>query len=140
MSKAENIKQYYAKKHKEQKDKERNITYAKSLRYTRHLSLENHIWENMITYINAALVSQIAIRKYKYEELIGCNKEELLDYLKSINISNIEIESYPDWEPDHIIAISNFNLKDPEQQKECFNFKNLQVLSKHDNRVKYNKL
>jgi hypothetical protein len=64
--------------------------------------------------------------------------KDLLEYLRSINKSKIDIESYPEWEPDHIKAISNYNLKDIEQQKECFNFKNLQVLSKHDNRVKYN--
>lgn len=92
----------------------------------------------MISRINNAFVTQHATRKYKYEELIGCNKTELCEYLRSINVSNIDIELYPEWEPDHIKAIANFNLKDIEQQKECFNFKNLQVLSKHDNRVKYN--
>jgi hypothetical protein len=33
-------------------------------------------------------------------------------------------------------AIYNFNLKNENDQKKCFNFKNLQVLSKHDNKVK----
>jgi hypothetical protein len=139
MSKAENIKLYYVKKYKEKKDKERNINYAESLRHTKYLSLENHIWENMINRINNTFISQNIERLYSYIELIGCNKTELLEYLKSINISGIDIELYPKWEPDHIIAIYNFNLKNENEQKKCFNFKNLQVLSKHDNRVK-NKL
>jgi hypothetical protein len=140
MSKADNIKQYYANKHKEKKHKERNLAYATSLRNNKYLNLENHIWENMINRINNAFITQNAKRIYKYEELIGCSKTELLEYLTSINISSVEIELYPSWEPDHIIPVSSFNLKDINEQKECFNFKNLQILSKHDNRVKYNKL
>lgn len=137
MSKSENIKEYYAKKYKEKKDKERNIIYAKSLRNTKYLNLENHIWENMINRINIAFKKQNATRHYKYEELIGCNRTELLDYLTSINKLDINIESYPEWEPDHIKAICTYNLKNIEEQKICFNFNNLQVLSKHDNRVKF---
>ena len=90
----------------------------------------------MINRINETLKIQNTKKFYSNIELIGCNKTELLEYLKSTNKSSIDIESYPEWEPDHIIPICSFNLKNNNEQKECFNFKNLQVLSKHDNRVK----
>ena len=132
MSRKENIKKYYSLKN----EKEKNIKYAISIRKNKYLDLENHIWSNMINRINNGFKNQNAIRNYKYEELIGCNKTELFEYLKSINMTGIDIELYPEWEPDHIVAICNFNLKNKDDQKICFHFKNIQVLSKHDNKVK----
>ena len=132
MSKKENIKKYYANKYKKEKQKE----YAISLIKNRYIDLENHIWENMIYRINKSFKVQNAIRNYSFDELIGCNKSELLEYLKSTNKSNIDIELYPEWEPDHIIPICSFNLKNIDNQKKCFNYKNIQVLSKDNNRIK----
>ena len=60
----------------------------------------------------------------------------MLEYIKTSNKTEIKIESYPKWKPDHIIPVSSFNLKIEDEQKKCFNYKNIQILSKHDNRVK----
>lgn len=40
------------------------------------------------------------------------------------------------WEVDHIKPCSLFNLADPTQQRECFNYSNLQPLFVLDNRKK----
>ena len=40
---------------------------------------------------------------------------------------------------DHIIPVTAFNLSDPEQQKECFHFTNLQPLWGTENLRKSNK-
>lgn len=74
-------------------------------------------------------------------ELLGCTPEEL----------KIHIEkqfkpgwTWADWGPvfeiDHIIPCSKFDMTDPEQQKQCFHFTNLQPLLKAVNRSKWNKL
>lgn len=44
------------------------------------------------------------------------------------------------WHIDHIIPCSFFDLSDPEQQKECFNYKNLQPLWAEDNLSKGNNI
>lgn len=64
-------------------------------------------------------------------ELTGCNGHELKQYLESqfkpeMTWSNHGII----WEIDHIIPCSKFDLIDPEQQKQCFHFSNLQPLFK----------
>jgi hypothetical protein len=100
MSRKENIKKYYSLKN----EKEKNIKYAKSLRKNSYLDLENHIWNNMISRINNGFISQNATRSYKYEELIGCKKDELLDYLKSINSSGIDIA------PSHFVAFAPLTI------------------------------
>ena len=48
-------------------------------------------------------------------------------------------DNYGEWEIDHIRPCSSYNLKDPDQQLECFNYSNLQPLWKKENRKKSNK-
>ena len=43
------------------------------------------------------------------------------------------------WHIDHIVPCSKFDLSDPDQQKECFNYKNLQPLWAKENILKSNK-
>lgn len=42
-------------------------------------------------------------------------------------------ENYGEWHIDHIKPCSSFDLSDPKQQKECFNYTNLQPLWAIDN-------
>jgi 5-methylcytosine-specific restriction endonuclease McrA len=44
------------------------------------------------------------------------------------------------WHIDHIIPCSNFDFSDPIQQKECFNYTNLQPLEAKANIKKSNKM
>ena len=41
--------------------------------------------------------------------------------------------NYELWHIDHIRPCSLFNLADPKEQKECFNYKNLQPLWAEEN-------
>ena len=42
-------------------------------------------------------------------------------------------DNYGDWHIDHIIPCAAFDLTDIEQQKKCFNYKNLQPLWAEEN-------
>tara|TARA_R110000765_G_scaffold220519_1_gene324427 strand:- start:36 stop:668 length:633 start_codon:yes stop_codon:yes gene_type:complete len=44
------------------------------------------------------------------------------------------------WHIDHIIPCASFDFSDPEQQKKCFHYTNLQPLWAHDNMSKGNKI
>ena len=44
-----------------------------------------------------------------------------------------------EWHIDHIKPCAAFDLTDPKQQKECFNYKNLQPLWAQDNIKKSDK-
>ena len=44
------------------------------------------------------------------------------------------------WHIDHVKPCTSFDLSDPEQQKKCFHYTNLQPLWAHDNMSKGNKI
>jgi 5-methylcytosine-specific restriction endonuclease McrA len=44
------------------------------------------------------------------------------------------------WVVDHIVPCASFDMSKPEQQRECFNYKNLQPLCSVENNVKSDRL
>jgi hypothetical protein len=76
-------------------------------------------------------------------ELIGCNIEQLKKWLQYTAINNgylnFNINNYScnEFEIDHIIPCSWFNLSDINQQKDCFHYKNMQILSINDHNKKH---
>jgi hypothetical protein len=75
-------------------------------------------------------------------ELIGCDIAFLIKYLESLFQKDMTWENYGfyGWHIDHIKPCSSFDLTDPAQQKECFNYKNLQPLWAQDNYSKGDKV
>jgi hypothetical protein len=68
-------------------------------------------------------------------ELIGCEWETLQAHLKSKFTEGMSWDNYGKngWEVDHIRPCASFDLQQPEQQRECFHYTNLQPLwSKHN--------
>jgi hypothetical protein len=80
-------------------------------------------------------------KEYSLHILIGCTLEELRSYLESQFIAGMSWDNYGrgGWEVDHIRPCASFDLSDPEQQKQCFNYKNLQPLWGIDNWKKHAK-
>lgn len=74
-------------------------------------------------------------------ELLGCDFEFLKDYLESKFLPGMTWENYGlyGWHIDHITPVASFDLLDPEQQKKCFHYSNLQPLWAKDNLVKGSK-
>ena len=64
----------------------------------------------------------------KTMELTGCTKEFLRAYLESKFEDGMSWDNYGVWHVDHIIACANFDLSDPEQQRICFHYTNLQPM------------
>jgi hypothetical protein len=72
--------------------------------------------------------------------LVGCSIEHLKAHLERQFADGMTFDNYGEWEIDHIRPCSMFDLSKPEEQLECFNYKNLQPLWAEDNRRKSNKL
>lgn len=69
-------------------------------------------------------------------ELLGCSIPALLLHLKGLFQDGMTFENFGRWEIDHRIPCAAFDLSDPEEQKKCFHFSNLQPLWKSANRSK----
>ena len=63
-------------------------------------------------------------------ELIGCTVEELRQHIESLfePWMNWENQGLGGWDIDHIKACFHFNMENPQQQRECFNWRNLQPM------------
>ena len=70
---------------------------------------------------------------------MGCNNETLKSHLEKQFKEGMNWNNYGEWELDHIKPISRYDLNNPDEAKECFNYKNLQPLWKTENRQKHNK-
>lgn len=68
-------------------------------------------------------------------ELLGCTVEELKQHLESQFEPGMTWDNYGKngWEIDHIVPCSYFDLTKEENQRICFNYRNLQPLWARDN-------
>ena len=68
-------------------------------------------------------------------ELIGCTIDELRQHIESKfePWMNWENQGRGGWDVDHIKACFHFNMADPEQQRTCFNWSNLQPMEHIEN-------
>jgi len=75
-------------------------------------------------------------------ELLGCDIDSLLIHLQLSAIANghldFNIDNYSgkEYHVDHIKPCAKFDLSKPEEQRKCFNYSNLQILSAHENIIK----
>lgn len=149
---------YYRNLTEEQKLKRRN--YAKRKRdlnpekyneETRQWRLKNpnykknkwkkdinfRIMENMRGRIYKALKTNSKSKKTAY--LLGCTVEQLKQHLENLFSEGMSWENYGEWHVDHKKPCSLFDFTLESEQKECFNFNNLQPLWAKDNLSKSNK-
>jgi hypothetical protein len=75
-------------------------------------------------------------------ELIGCSVDELKSHLQKQFTTGMSWENYGKggWDIDHIIPCSFFDFTDPEQQKKCCHYSNLQPMWHIENIKKGNKI
>lgn len=79
----------------------------------------------------------------KSRDLTGCSPDKLRTHLESLFGPHMDWDNQggkTGWQIDHIIPISSFDLSDPEQQKACFHYTNLQPLWAFHNLEKGDKI
>lgn len=69
-------------------------------------------------------------------KLLGCSLDELKTHLESLFLPGMSWENRSQWHIDHKRPCASFDLTDPEQQKQCFHYTNLQPLWARDNLLK----
>jgi len=68
------------------------------------------------------------------QTLLGCSVEALREHLQAQFRPGMSWENYgPAWHVDHRIPCAKFDLSDPQQQRECFHYTNLQPLFAAEN-------
>jgi hypothetical protein len=126
------------KQHKDWKanNKQSNNKYQ---RERRKRDINFKIRDNLTTRVWFALKG--GIKSAGTIELLGCSIECLKSHLEGKFTEGMNWGNYGrgGWEIDHIKPCSLFDLSKPEQQKECFNYTNLQPLWWQDNNKKSNK-
>lgn len=70
------------------------------------------------------------------EEYLGCSITNFKAHIESLFVSGMSWENRHLWHIDHIRPCASFDLTDPEQQRCCFHYTNLQPLWALDNRQK----
>lgn len=89
-------------------------------------------------------------KTFRTFELVGCSIEKLREHLESLFKDNMTWLNYGSgskndprieyWVIDHIKPCASFDLSDPEEQKKCFHYTNLQPLWNNDNIKKSDKI
>ena len=133
------------KKHKKEYDSRPEVKKHKKeyqLKNKDRISEWRRGWDKnkRLTDPNYRIVDSLRSRLYKLlkgkdksastMELLGCTIDELWTHLESKFEPWMTKENYGrgGWDVDHIEACSKFNLTDPEQQRICFHWSNLQPM------------
>lgn len=121
-------RKYYRKYHLERRKKDINFMLRHRIRNRIFMALKG------------------GYKSAKTMDLLGCSIDQLKEHLNLTAIKNgyknFDINNFngKQWHIDHVIPCCAFDLSDPLQQKECFNYKNLQILSAKDNILKNRKI
>lgn len=105
----------------------------------RRISLKNSIELRLLANLRTRIYQALkGINKSKRTlELLGFTSKNFRHHLESQFKEGMTWENYgtgwngkgmKEWHVDHIKPCVSFDLTDPKQQKECFNYKNLQPL------------
>ena len=68
--------------------------------------------------------------------LLGCSIPHLKDHLEKQFLPGMTWENYGTWHMDHMMPMASFDLNDPEQQRQCCHYTNLQPMWATENMCK----
>ena len=99
----------------------------------RHNDPKFKILGNLRCRIHLAIKNKSGEKAQSSINLLGCTIEELHEFLEAEFEEGMTWENMGEWHVDHIRPCASFNLEDPEEQKKCFHWTNLQPLWAIDN-------
>ena len=116
-----------AKKRRNARIKERRKT---DLQYRLANNLRSRIWHALKGKTKSA----------RTMKLVGCSIPHLIDHLKKQFQPEMTWENQGTWHIDHMMPCASFDLSDPEQQRRCFHYTNLQPMWGKENIIKRDKV
>ena len=122
-------KQYYAlnkQKINERKKKWINNKQKTDIAFKIKCRLSKRVWDALKGNCKSA----------RAEELLGCSVNSFISYLENKFDAKMSWDNYGEWHIDHIKPCKLFNLENENEQRQCFNYKNLQPLWAFDNMSK----
>ena len=119
---------------KESYSKTTNLRYVNRYKTDENFKLAKTIRQR----IREVIKNRNGSKAYKTMELLGCSIQEAKEHLEKQFKEGMtwENHSFHGWHIDHIIPCVSFDLTDPEQQKKCFHYTNLQPLWASENMSK----
>ena len=103
---------------------------------TRPCDLYGYIRHLIRGRISTAIRAQNEIKFIGTLVLLGCSIKEVRIHLESQFIGEMSWENAGEWHIDHRRPCASFDLTNPDDQKMCFHYSNLQPLWASDNMSK----
>lgn len=91
-------------------------------------SARNRLAKRMRDRVRAAVKSRGTAKNLKTLALLGCDWPTLKAHFEQRFAPGMNWDNMSRWHIDHIRPCASFDLSDPEQQKQCFHYTNLQPL------------
>lgn len=90
---------------------------------------------NLRSQLNKIMRRNSTVKVTGSMQLVGCSSQALLKHLEDQFTEGMSLDNYGyyGWHIDHIRPCASFELTDPEQQKQCSHYTNLQPLWWYDN-------
>ena len=94
------------------------------------LKLERQLARRIGDKLSKRVRKFVSNKTSKTQELVGCNYDFLMGYLEKQFTNGMTWENYgkDGWHIDHIQPCASFDLSNPDEQKVCFHYSNLQPL------------
>lgn len=120
--------------YKDNRNSRRRERYAKDQNYKIEQILRSRF--------RSALKAQNTDKGNHATDLLGCTIAYFKKYIENLWEEGMSWDNHKldGWHIDHIIGVANFDLTDPEQQKKCFHYTNMQPLWAEENMCKGSKI
>ena len=118
----------------------KRIYMRKYHRYRNKYDMKFRITNTLRSRVRAAIKNKGGVKSFKTMKLIGCSINKCIKHLEKQFKDNMSWSNYGKWHIDHKIPCVSFDLSKISEQKECFNYKNLQPMWKINNLRKGSKV
>jgi hypothetical protein len=131
----ENLRKSYKSFYENNRDRLMQIKAARS-RERYHEDHTFRLRRNLARRVILALKNQQTTKSETTLKLTGCNLQDLKRHIENQFEDWMTWDNMGTWHIDHVRPCGSFDLSDSDQQKVCFNWRNLQPLDGDENYLK----
>jgi len=137
--KSRDEKRELSRLNRERQDPEKRKKYFRDYSKTRsQKDLKFKIANDLRSRVRSAIKNDSGVKSVKTIDLIGCSVKDLIKFLEDQFIKDMNWDNWKrdGWHIDHIRPCNSFNLRDENQQKVAFNWRNLKPIWGYENMSK----